>query len=447
MIMKTYLITMLFCVFSLHAYGQKFLPGVAKEYKEAIDELMANAKKGDSKSQYTIGKLFSNGKYLEVDYGQAEKWLKKAESQHYPKACEGLGRLYYEILLEKNSTISSETNTYKDLAVYYYTKAINENITNEQKSLIADDLAFFEVRYLQGLGLDFKELEETSSSIKLIIGCSDFGSVEASFYLGCYYRYNGNKEKSVQYFTKAADSGDYDSQEILGLAYYDGNTIVDRDYNKAFKYLKLACTNPDEETFEESEDSPEVINKLASCYRYGRGTKVNEKIANLWDYICAFAYRKNVERIKEIEGVDFEVDKDIDYSKFEQASSFFMSKLEDVLKSASLQDNGCKILYHFSKSSSLKSIEEYNEWLKDLKEMTTNESFTNIEKALACNLISGLLTDLLEQYGSNLYEQLLSDLGSKSSSDFDDLITDLGVTNDEIGFYILQRYKVALSPY
>lgn len=79
--------------------------------------------------------------------------------------------------------------------------------------------------------------------------------------------------------------------------------------------------------------------------------------------------------------------------------------------------------------------------------MTTDENFSNIEKALTCSMLSALLSQIKEQYGTNLYEQLLSDLGSKSISDYDDMIIDLGFSDEEINLYIVQRYKVALLPY
>lgn len=444
--MKKFFLFLNLTILCLQINAQKFLPEVDKIHKDVFKEYLSEAKKGNAESQYIVGMNFLRGKFMEVDYKQAEKWLKQAEKQGYVDAYEELANLYDE--LSRSVLIANaESKEYKDQAVYYYKKSISENLDREKRCLLADDMIFLEYDFLEKSGLDFKSLDETNAAIKLFIDGSDLGSVNASFMLGCYYRYNGIKDKSVFYFTRAADNGDYDSQEILGLAYFSGDNIVARDYDKAFKYLKLACTNPDEEAFEESNDSPEAMNKLASCYRYGRGTKVNEKIANLWDYICAFAYGNNVERIKEIEGIDFDVDIYEDYSKFEKSSVFLMSKLQDVLREASFKDNGCKIIYHFIKANSLQSIEEYGEWLNEMKNMTTDENFSNIEKALTCSMLSALLSQIKEQYGTNLYEQLLSDLGSKSISDYDDMIIDLGFSDEEINLYIVQRYKVALLPY
>ena len=80
------------------------------------------------------------------------------------------------------------------------------------------------------------------------------------------------------YLTKAADAGNSQSSAIVGLYYYDDSTGK-RDYNKAFKYLQDAAKNPSEVN---EGLLGNVYRNLGACYRFGRGTEVNQSLASYY---------------------------------------------------------------------------------------------------------------------------------------------------------------------
>lgn len=91
-------------------------------------------------------------------------------------------------------------------------------------------------------------------------------------------------KRANQLYINAAEKGAITSYYYLGISYYNGSGIAETvDYHKAVKYLDAYVVNMRDFT-SISDDSKAVISdalqKLSSCYRFGRGTISSEKKAD-----------------------------------------------------------------------------------------------------------------------------------------------------------------------
>ena len=66
----------------------------AEEYATAFSILTPFAEAGDADAQYMLGKMYYNGKGVDKDDAEAEKWYRLASEQGYAAAQYGLGRMY-----------------------------------------------------------------------------------------------------------------------------------------------------------------------------------------------------------------------------------------------------------------------------------------------------------------------------------------------------------------
>ena len=92
------------------------------------------------------------------------------------------------------------------------------------------------------------------------------------------YGFNQDYKKAFDYYTKAYQIGDSEAfgsvSGHLGEMYYNG-WYVEKDFDKAFKYLKEGA---------ESKDNPSAraMRLLSACYRYGLGTTKDETKEKYW---------------------------------------------------------------------------------------------------------------------------------------------------------------------
>lgn len=80
-----------------------------------------------------------------------------------------------------------------------------------------------------------------------------------------------NLSEALRWLNNACENEDPWSLAVGGMMYYEGLDKIPKDYNKAFAYLSKAY---EAEEIDESMRR-DVIEHLADCYQYGRGTKRN----------------------------------------------------------------------------------------------------------------------------------------------------------------------------
>lgn len=92
--------------------------------------------------------------------------------------------------------------------------------------------------------------------------------------------------QAVKWMTNAADAGNAFASAVIGIAYYEGEEPFSKDYDAAFKYMSQAA-----QYIQSSEEKDEMIGQLcrnlAACYRFGRGTTVNNSLASYYTELAA----------------------------------------------------------------------------------------------------------------------------------------------------------------
>lgn len=152
--------------------------------------------------------------------------LKKATTRGNGDAYDYLGVLYYSgKFLQKDDSKAFEC----------YQKATERKSANG-----AFNLGF---AYLNGTGCE-KNIAKGIETWKLAV---EYGSGGAANNLYCYYYYcnfggtKKNKEQAKKYLLKAAELRNDWGCRNLGLQYYTGKDLVDKDEQQAFVYMKMAA--------------------------------------------------------------------------------------------------------------------------------------------------------------------------------------------------------------
>jgi len=116
------------------------LPARAQDYKMApaaatraasttsINELRAQAEKGDAHSQFMVGALHASGEGVPRDYAKAASWYRKAAEQGLPEAENNLGLMY-----DKGQGVAQD---HKE-AVTWYRMAAEQGYAPAQNNLAA----------------------------------------------------------------------------------------------------------------------------------------------------------------------------------------------------------------------------------------------------------------------------------------------------------------------
>lgn len=183
-----------------------------------IETLVKDAEKGDAESQCILGMEYSQGQGVPQDYGEAEKWYRKAAEQGHAKAQHNLAMMYYR---------GEGVPRNREEAAKWYQKAAEQ------------------------------------------------GHVEAEFQLGWMYSIGQgvaqDRREALKWYTKAAEGGDANGQFELGAMYVDGE-VVPRDYGEAVKWYRKAA----------EQGHAIVQYKLALMYVEGKGVAPDHKEALKW---------------------------------------------------------------------------------------------------------------------------------------------------------------------
>ena len=187
---------------------------------EGIELLEESYKKGYLTAGNTLAYGYSSGWFGERDYVKHIQILRKlVRKNHIPALCNYAYAYEYGLGVKKNNR----------LALYWYKKAA------ESGSVLAlNNMAHF---YL------FKE-----TAYKDI-------------------------PKGLRYAIKAAECGDEEAQNALGLCYEEG-LGVDENFEEAFKWFSLAVKNG---------AGPCALHNLARCYREGIGVAIDKRKADSLD--------------------------------------------------------------------------------------------------------------------------------------------------------------------
>lgn len=245
-------------------------------------------------AKYYIGKYYS----IEEDYSKAEEYLYNAYKLGCKEASAELGWLYYEAD-SHNGTIRTNTafdNTFdkneelkkfrqrehrfpNDNSIYWFNVALKNGIDG-------DGLIYW---YLCNMYVQNNAFDKAAENLEkfLLEGHGFNGPIEDYLRLAdLYYLSNSNPKAAFKIYkerydatkSKNMDSEYYDEVWFswmacgLGKCYYSGFG-VQKDPVKAFALFKEAI---------EADNDPEAMYLISRCYRFGRGTSQNLKLADEW---------------------------------------------------------------------------------------------------------------------------------------------------------------------
>ena len=226
-----------------------------------ISQLRRMALRGDSDSQYKLGKCYVDGEGVVQDYAEAVKWYRKSAEQGNAHGQNALGWCYYNG--------KGVVQDYAE-AVKWYRKSVEQGNAAAQFNL--------GVCYRNGLGV----VQDYAEAVKWFSKSAEQGYAAAQFGLGvCYANGEGvvqDYAEAVKWFSKSAEQGDADAQFNLGWCYENGRGVV-QDYAEAVKWYRKSA---------EQGDAVAQCN-LGWCYANGRGVVQDYAEAVNW-------YRKSAEQ-------------------------------------------------------------------------------------------------------------------------------------------------------
>lgn len=84
-----------------------------------------------------------------------------------------------------------------------------------------------------------------------------------------------DNNKAIELLSQAAEAGIDRAQYQMGIYYYSGE-FISRDYEKAVEYFKKALDSK----YLLNDAKGDICKRLSVCYRFGRGVKANEVLAD-----------------------------------------------------------------------------------------------------------------------------------------------------------------------
>ena len=278
-------------------------------YELGTDKIKANIEKalfyweksaesGNVTAQNLLAGLYIVGRYLRKDFQKSHEWYSKAANQNSPHALHYLGVMY-------EHGLGTEVDI--DKAISYYKKAAESGYVHAQVAL-AD------------LYLKYKEdIQKACKMYKIALKQADiYHDIARVYYLlGRSYCFFGsdktgvNKEEALVFLKKSFLLGIDESLFLytslgfnqgfgkdghkwicdmnekypdnpycafaMGRLYQRG--VLPQDYNKAFKYYKMAA--------ESAISIPEAKHALALMYYNGQGIEPDQKTAFEWELKAA----------------------------------------------------------------------------------------------------------------------------------------------------------------
>ena len=206
--------------------------GANQDTAQALYWFTEAANKGHAKAQLALGNIYYQGIGVEKDLSKGAYWYSKAAEQNDPVAQESLGYVY-----------SDEEGAEKDesKAFYWFSKAANQGLAASQWAIAS--------MYYQGVGTTKDEKKAQFWGLK----SATQGYVGAQKLLGDMYLEKKDKETAFQWYSKAAEQGDPESELMVAFMYYSGDGVK-QDIKKA---MDIMATHAEKDYAAEA---------LISCY-------------------------------------------------------------------------------------------------------------------------------------------------------------------------------------
>ena len=224
--------------------------GVTQDYTKAVEWYQKAANQGNTTAQVRLGYIHKNGNGVTQDYVKAVEWYQKAANQGDAYAQNNLGLMY-----ENGNGVTKDYTK----ALEWYQKAANQgnasaktNLTNLQKKMARENNALAQESISRTesaeecciKGYEYYNKKDYKNAFELFQKAADQGNANAQNCLGVMYRngYGVTKDdaKAVEWYQKAANQGDATAQNNLGHMYHDGYGVP-KDDAKALEWYQKAA--------------------------------------------------------------------------------------------------------------------------------------------------------------------------------------------------------------
>ncbi len=199
----------------------------AAEPAPEVSELESSAASGNATAQFQLGRAYFRGEGFPVDKSKAHEWILKSAEQGNPDAITTMGFFYSQgIVLEKDEA----------KAIEWFRKGAEAGSPKSQMNL------GLMLRQAKTIPLDNTESLkwlETAASSDDPDAVRTYGQV---LFLGDSL-IMPDRKKAFPFVLKSAEAGDAHSQNMVGVAYRDGDG-TDKENEKAKEwFLKAALQN------------------------------------------------------------------------------------------------------------------------------------------------------------------------------------------------------------
>lgn len=302
-----------------------FTPAVERNmpfasFKEAYEEVLQQADRGNAFCCYLIGNVYFWGDYLMVDPELAKQFKSEEE---YNAFAYPIARKYFERSF--NGRVCAGWGNYCDIY-----KSGLADIPNELYEAYFRALAEISPVICNNYGFFIEsEKHDEATALAYYIKAAQRGDITGAYNAACSYEAGTGVEKDLNiafnFYEIAAIGGHTGAQWQTGYYYFDGWGDVEQDYAKAAEWFEKAYNNP--------KGGREIRSAayLGICYQDGLGVvqdddvafqylaEAEEEMDELWDPIAgmvvnalgvAYAYGRGTER---------DIDKGLRY--FERAAS------------------------------------------------------------------------------------------------------------------------------
>ena len=211
---------------------------VAQDDKKAFKYYQMAAVQGHLWGMYNLSGCYVGGQGTDLDLLKAGEWLRKAAEGGLQEAIDTL----------------NENPQFKDDFQYE-----EKRLTEEEAKALYD-------------AVDKKTDPNKLTDLQQAAEAGDFWGM---FFYACLYAnsnsVNRNYELAVEYYTKAANSGNPKAMNNLGLCYFNGEGIT-QDYTEAAKWVRKAA----------DAGNALAMANLGACYESGKGVNQDYAEAARW---------------------------------------------------------------------------------------------------------------------------------------------------------------------
>ena len=300
-------------VFAVIAVVMGSVPAFAANFEETL----RSARLGNIEAQYELGLMYFEGKNVRQDYEEAARWYRLSAERGFAKAQNNLGFMYEKGYGMKRNDAE---------AVRWYTRAAQNGNARAQCNLgymyekgygvmqnyteaarwyrLSAEQGFARAQnnlgwlYHNGYGVE-QDYEEAEIWYKKAAAQGDnyaknnLKNLNKDIYRNRprksgYSDNDGYGESEKLYMLRrAADRGETDAQNDLGVSYLKGVNGAKQDYKEAVKWFKMAANS----------GNMHAQYNLAWCYARGHGVPQSDEKATAWFRKAAYQGHKKANEI------------------------------------------------------------------------------------------------------------------------------------------------------